>query len=230
MYHAAPPLSPGQTSTASSDSSSTSHHTSPNHHGLTRKLHGTGDAMPTYFVSPELKCQYKTGTCTNERTTKKNGKLLMLCELHRTKQNEIKKRSDRKQSAMRMNRRLEAKQKAMLVVDPRLDANKIKSFKRVPKFEELLSCDPSQMWDHHHSHHHMHTYDTSSSSVSLPRVNVWRTKDGIATGMSSHSVFKAFPMPYSPTGHMFDWGAPQPTGSVTPRGNDLAILEFFLDD
>ncbi|RHY06658.1 hypothetical protein DYB37_002216 [Aphanomyces astaci] len=219
MYHA--PLSPGQTSTASSDSSGAA-----SQRGFSRMLHGS-DAVPSCHVSPELKCQYKTGTCTNERTTKKNGKLLMLCELHRKKQNEIKKRSDRKQSAMRMNRRLEAKQKAM--VDPRQD--KAKSFKqRVPKFEELLSCDPSHMWDHHSHHQYYH----DSSAVTLPRVNVWRTKDGIATsipGLPPRAF--AFPTPYSPSGHLFDWSVgPQQlaTGNVTPRGNDLAILEFFLDD
>ncbi|KAH9127811.1 hypothetical protein LEN26_008069 [Aphanomyces euteiches] len=195
---------------------------------------------PAFHVPPEMKCQYKTGTCTNMRTTKKNGKLLMLCELHRKKQNEIKKRSDRKQSAMRMNRRLEAKQKAMLADakhksphHPHHHHSHHPSFKRTPKFEELLSCDPNQVtWDSHHSH--PGSFD-APPPLALPRVNVWRTKDGIATGLGNGFKSFSFPNPFSPgSGQIFDWSALAPPSVVTtggtPRGNDLAILEFFLDD
>ncbi|KAF0689080.1 Aste57867_19352 [Aphanomyces stellatus] len=251
------PASPGQTSTASSDDG---HHSSHHHHhfGHTNQFSQMLNAdiktlqseiTTSFHVPPEMKCQYKTGTCTNMRTTKKNGKLLMLCELHRKKQNEIKKRSDRKQSAMRMNRRLEAKQK----VNDKIKTQHIPSaatiFKsRPPKFEELLTCDPSQVWEHHHhhtnnqsaAHHHHHNSGLDTlPALTLPRVNVWRTKDGIATGMSnnsfgSHNPSKSFVYqnPFSPGGAVFDWSTLPSTvvGNITPRGNDLAILEFFLDD
>ncbi|EQC42248.1 hypothetical protein SDRG_01082 [Saprolegnia diclina VS20] len=167
---------------------------------------------PPQAASPEMKCQYKTGTCTNMRTTKKNGKLLMLCELHRRKQNEIKKRSDRKQSAMRMSRRLEAKIKSSSSAssssqdDYSSDENALRrKFKRsaldVTTSMEAYPVKKLSAWDHSHHHHHHHSHHHHSlhhdgalphlSALTLPRVSAWRTKDGIATSSTSSGTSSA---------------------------------------
>ncbi|KAE9035155.1 hypothetical protein PR003_g494 [Phytophthora rubi] len=57
------------------------------------------------------KCQYKTGKCFNERTLKRNGDAHSLCEEHRTKQNLIQRRSDRKYQKVHAIRRRERSQR-----------------------------------------------------------------------------------------------------------------------
>lgn len=57
------------------------------------------------------KCQYKTGKCYNERTFKRNGEVHTLCEEHRTKQNSIQRRSDRKYQTVHAVRRRERSQR-----------------------------------------------------------------------------------------------------------------------
>ncbi|OQS05750.1 hypothetical protein THRCLA_02164 [Thraustotheca clavata] len=201
-------------------------------------------STPTVVVPPEMKCQYKTGTCTNMRTTKKNGKLLMLCELHRRKQNEIKKRSDRKQSALRMSRRLEAKMKAAKEdsIASSEDENSLRrKFKRTsidtpdayPE-KKLMAWNEQQ-----------HDVPPTLPALTLPRVNVWRTKDGIATANKMYPGYTQQQQHYSneftnllstQNYHQppHEWSPRAPLPSLTPtgavRGNDLAILEFFLHD
>ncbi|OQR82358.1 hypothetical protein ACHHYP_16181 [Achlya hypogyna] len=197
---------------------------------LTTLLSKTSPQAP---VAPEMKCQYKTGTCTNMRTTKKNGKLLMLCELHRRKQNEIKKRSDRKQSALRMTRRLEAKMKAGKHDDGTSSSGSDEfSLRRKLKRPDIMDAYPIKKvgWDHHEV----------PQLPALPRVSAWRTKDGIATGTKYpvHSPKVGYGGPYEFTSLLSnqfftpEWRQPLPslTPTGTVRGNDLAILEFFLED
>jgi hypothetical protein len=188
---------------------------------------------PVRPVPPEMKCQYKTGTCTNMRTTKKNGKLLMLCESHRRKQNEIKKRSDRKQSALRMNKRLEAKLQSSKEEEER-HKFKLADFdygEAYPKKKVSMSWDQVVLQDNPRMH---------LPALVLPRVNVWRTKDGIATGHKNMTT-KSVPMTPSsdfmlPNSSFFapDWSPRSALPSLTPTGksrnHDLAILEFFLED
>lgn len=54
---------------------------------------------------PQHKCKYKTGKCSNERSSKRNGQPHMLCLYHREKANKIQRKFDRqKRQSARMKK------------------------------------------------------------------------------------------------------------------------------